>query len=240
MIRLSLFSACVAAFLSLPGFAAGEEGVTLLIDRRAAEVSVYLSLPADRLPALMGHGADEMLGPDGTVDIEALYDGTFDTADALFAGSALWVDGEAVAVEALSMMLHDPAFLPPFRDPYDGQMSIAVCTSPETVRGMGLSGLRAYLGYYAWQVDGLAPLELTFPRTGRGPVEVTLRVFDDFVPRDPQVLILEDGGTVAVSAGPTARALPSVWSATFGALALLAGFLGYTAWRTQRRALNRL
>ncbi|MXQ08562.1 hypothetical protein GQ651_11960 [Alphaproteobacteria bacterium GH1-50] len=237
MTRLPAFAALVGAIWCLPGLAVGEDGVTLLIDRRAGEVSFYLSLPAEDLPAVMGEGAGEMLGPDGTVDIDALYDGTFDTADRLFAGSALRVNGEEVQVEALSMMLHDPKFLPPFADPYDGQVSIAVCTSPETVRGMELAELRAYLGYFAWRVDGLGPLELSFPRTGRDPVEVTLRVFDDFEPAGERVVFLEDGGTISVPVAATFAPGGSKigTGAAIGALALIVAFTFSYMSRARRR-----
>ncbi len=209
------FAAVFWSFATFAG-AEAENRAVLLVDRRANEISFYFSLPATDLEGVFGQGAEDMLGADGTVDIDALYDGTFDTADTILGGVGVRIGGETVAVESLSMMLHDPAYLPAFADPYDAQIAVAVCTSPETVRGMGLSELRAYLGYFAWQVDGEAALELLFPETGRGTIEVTLREFVDFRPLPVRVVPLRDGGTLSLASPPTGKA------ARFGVWALVA------------------
>ncbi len=224
--------AIISAWVSMAGLAAAgsDEGIVLLVDRRADEVSVYFSLQASDLPAVFGKGAEEMLGPDGTVDIDALYDGTFDTADAVLTSVEVRIGGAPVPVEAMSMMLHDPAFLPPFTDPYDAQVAIAVCTSPETVRGMGLADLRAYLGYFVWRVDGRASLDLSFPKTGRAPVDVTIREFHDFHPVPSRVVSLADGGLLSLTPPEPQRPASALRiGAAIGAIVLLLAGVGYVA-----------
>ncbi len=190
----------LAAALAWPAAAEDVGGAEILIDRRADRISVYLALPASELGPLFGATAGPLLGPDGTVDIEGLYEGTYLLADDIFAGARLIVGDRAVEVEALSMMVHDPEYLPGFADPYDAQVSIAVCTSPDTVRGMGLEDLRAYLGYFAWRVGGYETVEIVFPRTGRADKTFTVRDFVDFQLVGERIVTLPDGGVVTLQA----------------------------------------
>ena len=225
---------CLVAGLSLCVPAAGlaAPGIEVLVDRRADQVSVYFALPAEDLNTFFGQGAEALLDADGTVDIEGLYDGTYLVADDIFAGATIRIDGKPVLVEALSMMLHDPEFLPTFTDPYDAQVSIAVCTSPETVRGMSLPELRAYLGYYVWDVDGRAPLEITFPALGRDAVEVTFRDFVDFREVGSTTVTLADGGVLTLEAADEGRggAFPWTLGAVVSAALALAVALGLGVW----------
>lgn len=138
------------------------ETPVLIVDRRADAISLFFSLPAIELPAVFGMGGEALLGPDQTIDIVALYDGTFDLADRIFAQVETASGGQSVTFEALSMMVHDPDVLPDFQTPWDGETAIAVCTSPETVDNLGLEPLQVYLGYFAWKLNGLDPLTLRF------------------------------------------------------------------------------
>lgn len=60
------------------------ETPVLIVDRRPQSVSLFMTLPAGDLPAIFGTGAEGLLGADGTVDIDRLYEGTFELADRIF------------------------------------------------------------------------------------------------------------------------------------------------------------
>ena len=157
----------IAALIVIATPAMSEPDMRVLVDREPSGISVYFTTPAAALPQVFGSGAGELLKADGTVDIDGLYNGTYDTADGIFADVTAQIDGTPFGFEALSMMVHDPAILPAFETPFDAAMSIAVCNSPETVRNMGLNDLQAYLGFYAWKADPLSEVVLTFPKTDR-------------------------------------------------------------------------
>lgn len=233
MWKKALIFLVVLTGLTGPAAASVTGGVEILLDRRADEVSVYFAMPATDLTTVFGQGADPLLGTDGTVDIDRLYDGTYLVADDIFAGARLSIGGETMTVEALSMMLHDPAFLPGFADPYDAQVAIAVCTSPETVRGMGLPELRAYLGYHVWKVDGHEAIEITFPEVGRAPVTFTVRDFVDFREVSTQTVTISDGGVLRIDAAERSDFGTVRTAAALGALATA---LAFAAFLISRRA----
>lgn len=204
----------VLLFLCLASVVRADGGVSavstpekpvLIVDRRAESISLFLSLPAQDLKPVFGTGADALLGADGTVDIDGLYEGTFDLADRIFAPVQTTIGGTPVAFEALSMMVHDPEALPPFQTPWDGETSIAVCTSPETVDKMGLETLQAYLGFFAWKVNGLAALDIVFPQTGTGPVEIEIRDFWNMQHTGTRTETIGDGQAITLKPGQGAR-----------------------------------
>ncbi len=201
---LAMLRGLITVFVVLASSAMAAD-MRVLVDREHSGISVYFTTPASTLPSVFGAGAEELLQADGTVDIDGLYRGTFDTADDIFADVRAHVGGAPFGFEALSMMVHDPAILPEFATPFDAAMSIAVCNSPETVRNMGLGELHAYLGFYAWKADPMAEVALTFPATGRDSFEVEVL---DFAPNgDLRVTTqdLTDGGLLILTAPPAPR-----------------------------------
>ena len=174
-----LFAICAGAAFAdgVAEGAATPETPVLIVDRRADNVSLFLTLPAVDIEPLFGMGAEALLDESGTIDIDALYEGTFDLADQIFSDVTVTSAAGPMPFEAMSMMVHDPAVLPAFRTPWDGETAIAVCTSPETVDLMGLEPLQAYLGYFAWKVNGLEPFSLTFPDTTSDTTVLEVREF---------------------------------------------------------------
>lgn len=192
------------------------DGLVLIVDRRADSISLFLSLPARDLEPVFGLGADALLDTEATVDIDLLYEGTFELADEIFASVETQLDGGPVTFEAMSMMVHDPGVLPPFKTPWDGETSIAVCTSPETVDRSGLDELQAYLGFFAWKVNGLAPLSLTFSEAGRGIENVEVREFWNMQHTGTRITALGADGELVLEAGQGRR----LGAVTLGLLAL--------------------
>lgn len=182
-----------------------EPDMRVLVDREPSGVSVYFTTAASDLQAVFGAGADDLLTADGTVDIDGLYQGTFNTADDIFADVTARIDGAPFNFEALSMMVHDPSILPDFATPFDAAMSVAVCNSPETVRNMGLGELDAFLGFYAWKADPMGEVALQFPGTGRPAIEVEVI---DFAPTGEvrrSTATLKDGGVLTLVGPEPAR-----------------------------------
>lgn len=101
------------------------------------------------------------------------------------------------------MMVHDPRALPPFETPWDGETSIAVCTSPETVDDMGLDALQAYLGFFAWKVDALATITLTLPSVTNGPVRIEVWEFWNMQPTSSRIATLGGDRTLVLEPGRT-------------------------------------
>ena len=117
------------------------------------------------------------------------------------------------------MMVHDPDVLPGFKTPWDGEISIAICTSPETVDTMGLETLQAYLGFYAWKVNGLAPLSLTFPASGNGQVGrgIQVREFWNMQHTGTRVETLSEGGVLVLEPGQgSSLGTATMWLLAFG------------------------
>ena len=180
---------------------------------------------------VFGTGAEGLLGDDGTVDVPRLYDGTFPLADEIFSTTTVTLSGKPTTFEALSMMVHDPAILPDFRvgsGPAAAMVSIAVCTSPETVKDMTLETLEGYLGYFAWKVDGLAEMTIALPETGRAALELRVREFVDHVEVLDQSVILADGGVLTLTAPEPPAPGIAVWLAVaaFG----FAAFAAFMIW----------
>ena len=218
---------CILLIVAAPVLASGEgpgaarpDKVVLIVDRRADSVTLFFSMPATELAPTFGTGADALLDAEGTVDIDLLYEGTYELADKIFAPVRTEIDGQPVAFEALSMMVHDPDVLPGFETPWDGETSVAVCTSPETVDLMGLESLQAYLAFYAWKVNGSAPVTMTFPRSGRALSEIEVRDFWNLQHTGTRTVSPDAGGSITFSAGQGTRLeFPTLWllaAACFG------------------------
>ena len=218
----SFLSACLLAIAAAPIWAAD---MTILVDRREKAIAIYFEVPATTLPSVFGAGAESLLEADGTVDVPKLYDGTFLLADEIFARSTVTLNGRETSFEGLSMMVHDPDILPDFASPYDAELSVAVCTSPETVEHMTLETLEAYLGYYAWDVDETSAIRLEFPVTGRDDVEIRVFEFLDLKAVDERTVTLEDGGAISFQGVQPSNSSIARWlfglSAAFLALAVV-------------------
>ncbi|MEL7343322.1 MAG: hypothetical protein AAFN59_00495 [Pseudomonadota bacterium] len=194
---------------------------TIIVDRAPDGTTVYFGLEADGLPGLFGQGADALLTPQGVVDVDALYDGTFDTADEIFAGVEATIDGAPAVFEATSMMVHDPAILPAFNTPYDAAISVAICNSPETVANMGLDELVAFMGFYAWKADPSGDILLTLPQTDRPPVTFEIRDHASTGALVVSLVTVASGETLRIAA-PTATPDTKIPPAIGAAVAAIA------------------
>ena len=198
-------------FLVLAAVPARAIDLTVLVDRRENAIAIYFKTPAAELPSVFGIGAENLLEADGTVDVRRLYDGTFLLADEIFGESHVMLNGVVTQFEALSMMVHDPDILPEFVDPYDAELSVAVCTSPETVEYMSLENLEAYLGFYAWNVDETSDIEINLPKTGRGSLEIRVLDFLNLQSVGDRKITVGDGNSIPLAKARTAAQSNGAW-----------------------------
>lgn len=227
LIYITLFLAAPALAEGVAQGAARPETPVLIVDRRADAISLYFSLPAGELESVFGQGAQGLLDAAGTVDIDALYEGTFELADQIFEPVRAMSGPAELTFEATSMMVHDPAVLPPFETPWDGETSIAVCTSPDTVDNLGLESLQAYLGFFAWKVNGLAPLVLEFPDVTPGGTVFEIREFWNMQHTGTRVVELGQGRMLELKPGEGSAGLgaATLWLISGAFLALGVVFL---------------
>lgn len=103
----------------------------MIIDRNKDAIEVFVSLAATDIPAVFGNAADFIARPGEVVAYEALREGTWDQGDAMIAGAQMRVGNDAVALEAMSLMVHPKDSRAPFDTPLDGIIAIGVCTVPD-------------------------------------------------------------------------------------------------------------
>ena len=132
------------------------------------------------------------------------------------------------------MMVHDPDIGPDFTSPYAAELSIAVCTSPETVQNIRLATLEGYLGFFAWKVGGFAELVIELPEAGRGVLELRVREFVPHVEVWDQTVSLPDGGALTLCAPEPREQGAAGWLAVI-ALAFAAFVAGMIWPRIPRR-----
>lgn len=147
-----------AALVSAPVYAAE---LDIIVDRKADAVEVFVSLAATDIPAVFGNATD-FIAPTGViVAYDDLREGTWDQGDAMIAGTQLNVGADAVALEAMSLMVHPKDAPMPFGSVADAYLAMSVCNgfAPGTVPTIDI--LHAYAGYIAYPVDGTQPLSFT-------------------------------------------------------------------------------
>ncbi len=196
MLCRGLISICLAALVLATPLRADDRQIRVILDRQEQAISLYFAMPAEMIPSVFDRSAEGVVGADGTVDLAGLYEGTFDTGDHIFAGVRAQIGGHSAKFESTSLMVHDPANLPAFTTPLDAEISIAICNAPDVVGQMPLSALHAYAGYFAWKVDGSAPVSLSFPKTGRGAIPVLVSEYDNGRRVGISEAVLADGGAL--------------------------------------------
>ncbi|MEL6551064.1 MAG: hypothetical protein AAFQ54_12545 [Pseudomonadota bacterium] len=153
----------LALFLStsLPASAAD---LTLLVDRTERGVEMFVKFETLETEALLAPLPAGFLDAEGLVDIAPFREGTYIYGDELWADIETVIGGEIALVEAMSLMVHPDSLPVDFDDPIDGWIAMAVCNVTDPNARFELGELSTYAGFIAWDVEGRAPLSLTFPR----------------------------------------------------------------------------
>lgn len=231
------FLALVLSFHAfLTPVSARAEDMRLIIDRFEDSVEVFLSLPAEQVPAYLGGSTDALLTEEGRFEIGVFRQtGTAVEGDAVFGTTRLLVDGQPAGVEAMSVMVH-PIDLPlPLETPIDGVAAMSICTVPDRETAPLLSELQMYGGFIAWPVDGFAPvtLELHNPE----PIELWLGHFAGGLAVSAEMLSLPANAVISLPAQqvPVAKRFVAVgWA--LGVASAMAGAALWLARARTRRA----
>lgn len=174
--------------------------LTVIVNVSDDGAAYYMSLPAADIQSVLGTDPDLLFSADGSVPIDDFrLNGSFELGDQVFERIEGRVEGEVAPFETMSMMVHplnDPA---PFQTPWDAVTATSVCIVDYVEDQLTPEWLRLYYGSYAHQVSGTSGLDLSFPETGRAPIEVTMHLYRDGDYLRREQAILPDGGTLSLS-----------------------------------------
>lgn len=191
---MRIIAACAFAATVTTPVSAGE----LIVSREPNGMAVFLRVGLTEVAPLFGHEPSVFFTATGAVDLDKISLGTFEGADVLSQDVRFSVGPSAAAFEAMSMMVHPDTNTLPFSDPIEAQIAIAVCGVDWPDRVLLPHEFEWVGGWYAYPVDSGKDLSITFPHTGRAPMDLTVLVFDDGEVSDRFDVTVQDGGTVHV------------------------------------------
>ncbi len=165
MIRMAPWRLVLILALAIRALPAQAERFDIVVSQRRDSIELYVALPATDLVDVVGGAPGLLADRDERIDLPSFQTGTYDLADALFAGVAMRADGRPIRMEAMSMMLHPAATPLPLLSPLDGMIAMSVCGVPLPEVPPSLAALTAYVGLIA-QIDGpVRRLGITLPGT---------------------------------------------------------------------------
>ncbi|MEM6972518.1 MAG: hypothetical protein AAF577_06905 [Pseudomonadota bacterium] len=221
-----------------PSLALADEptALSIIVDRGASDITYYLQMPAEGIVPLLDADPAKVFSDDGAVPIVAFRSaGSFVLADALFSGIEAQASSSDVSFSSMSLMLHPASERLPFETPIEGIIAISVCNVDYGFDALMPADLTLYHGAFADGVAADDAVTLSFPATGRAPVEVTLRHYQDGRFITEETTTLRDGGTLTLAPQQaTTLAMPPMAFAALGLTLLLIG--GYRA--THRETLG--
>ena len=216
--------AILAASFALPRPALAEP-VRLIIDRMNDSVEMFLSLPAPLVPTALGGSTEGLSNGDGTFDLGVFRaSGTAVEGDAVIQSSQLKVDGAAVKVEAMSVMLHPRELSLPFASPIDGVAAMSICTVLPTESLPSLDNLHLYGGFIAYPAAGKDALEFTLANSET--VELMVAEFVNGRPTNERSITVAPGETVQFDAVQETGLNPAVMAAGAVGLTVMSTILG--------------
>lgn len=220
----------VAALLLVPAFAAAAD-IEIVIDRKSDSVEIFFATSATNFEPIFGHQPDGLTGPDGTVGIETLRQGTWDIGDDLLSKVRAKVGDDPLTLETMSLMVHPQDQRLPLSTPLDGVTSTAVCNAVDPGRPLTIEDLHGYVGLIAFTDSPDGALSFQLPSTGRETVDVTVRDFRDWEFASSYQATIADGGVISV--GPVAVPAQFDWAWVLFGAALVAAGIG--VWTVRRR-----
>ncbi len=189
----------VAALVVSANAVAAAAELDIVVDRQSDSIEFFMSTRADNFVSIFDFPPELLEGRTGTVDFTPLREGTWDIGDALLSKAPAALDGAPIVFEAMSLMVHPLDLAFPIPTPFDALLAISVCAveAPETPPT--LEELQGYVGFIAYVEDTEGLLTLQLPKTGRGPLHVSVREFRDGVARGHYEVTVPDGGIVEMS-----------------------------------------
>lgn len=177
--RLSPLGLMAAAGLALFGvLPAAADDATIIVNRMDRGVELFISAPADLLFDLFQTSPDLVpMKPGGGVDFAAFQKGTWGIGDAMLANAPAQLGDGPALFEAMSFMLHPEDSPMPFEGPIDGLVAIGVCNVIRSQTHYALSDLTSYVGFYAHQRGGAAPIRIDLPAATETSMTITVKDF---------------------------------------------------------------
>jgi hypothetical protein len=229
MIRRTILAGLAAALLVPAQAGAGD--LSLVLDRRAGAVELYLAGPTGDVLALFGAEADD----GGGIDPDRWrLTGSFDFGDALLSGASVRIGGEPAVFEAMSVMVHPKSDPLPLRSPFDGLVAIAVCTASGDDSSLPISRTRLYAGYIAYTGATDGAIHLALPRPLARQISLIVRDHSDGRLLAVYRVGLGEGDD-RLDLRPASAGLPLPAWLTLAALALNAVFAGAAIVHSRRR-----
>ena len=221
-----ILGALTAAFTTAAPLLVQAATLDLIVLRSDDAVEVFTSTRADTYVELFGLDPQALAEPDGTVDFDALREGTFDTAEDMFTSVRAQISGQPAVFEAMSMMVHPIDDRLSFLTPVDGMVAMAVCTVPTPDVPPTMETLWGYAGFIAFTERAGDDVHLTLDAMTVPGVDVSVRYFTTEGFQGRETLTLLRGDTLVLGA-PTASMSPIWLWVAVAAMALSAGGLTY-------------
>lgn len=174
------------------------QAAEVILSREGRGIAIYFKMPFEDVEPLFGQPVEGLLEYDGAVSYADLTQGTFEAADALARDVRFTIDGQDAPFAAMSMMIHPEDTVVPFGDPLDALTAISVCGVPLPDTPPAQEDLVWIAGWYAPGLTDLSELTVTFPRTGRAPMDISVASFLDRGGSERFEQTLADGGSLSV------------------------------------------
>ncbi|MEL6582287.1 MAG: hypothetical protein AAFQ36_00515 [Pseudomonadota bacterium] len=161
------------------GGSAQADTLELIVDRVPYGVELYLRGPATAAESVFDLPPAAFEDAEGEIRFDDFRQvGTADIGDAMFANVSATLDGEAAALETISLMVHPVEAPLPFATPFDGLVSIEICTVPTPEGQITLADLEMYAGFVAYTENTSAEVVLGRPVGLGTPSTVNVRMFE--------------------------------------------------------------
>lgn len=206
---------------------------TIIINRSAKSIDVFLTMSGDTLTPLTGTNTAFLTRSDGTVRLRDFRVETATFGDRVFAPVRFSVESNPVNAQAIALMLHTKDGNIPFGTPWDAMMAVTLCSVNYSDDFPTLANVQSYLGYSLYPVDGTASLRIIFPQTGRADLQFEMLEFMDGDLIARRTLTLGDDADIYLN-------VPSDSSRTPMALILLVAIIGVCAIAMARQSSTTL
>ncbi|MEM6546291.1 MAG: hypothetical protein AAF713_00945 [Pseudomonadota bacterium] len=176
--------------------------MTAIVDRHPDRIELYFATRADNFVSAFGLLPEQLTGSSGTVNFAELRNGTFDIGDAMFSSVQPSLDGDPLAFEAMSLMVHPTEDAPQVQTPLEAFIAMGVCAVDAPSQAPLLSDLQGYAGYIAYAEDPYGALTLSLPETGREDLKLTVLDFRKGEPVASHQISVADGGEIDIAPLP--------------------------------------
>lgn len=184
--------------------------LTVIVNRvtNSDITDIFLHLPATAIETVLGTDPKLVFSENGDAPIDEFRSaGNFELAGDVFAKLNLRSRRQKLLLSPMSLMLHPKDMVMPFRTPLDGLLAISTCTVPTGSTDLDAGALGLYHGTSIKDPTGVKTFDLTFPKTGREPIDVTVYHYIGGKFIETERLKLLDGGLLQLHANASGQTL---------------------------------